>query len=571
MRAGLWLGIFFCCLCAGLSALKHRAGGRFRGFSEILVFAIFGAVLMRTAWVCDDAYFTIRSIDNFLHGYGMRFNVDERVQAYTHPLWMILLTAFISLTREVCFTPMIVSLFISTGALLVVWRFVASSSAAFVVGGITLLLSSSFIDFSSSGLENPLTHLLLAAFYALILAAAAEKEDSKIKYFQYLAALTGGLVVVNRMDLSLLLGPALLVLFATARGRAKIGVAVAACTPLLLWVLFSIIYYGYPFPNTAYAKLGTGEDSRNLFFQGFFYAKASFQHDPVGILVALVGIGVGLASKRTANVSLVLGMILYALYTIKVGGCFMVGRFFTPVIFSAVLILSSEWGKIGLLGRVSWILAILTGALLSPLLPPNSGKGFASDGAKRYGAGIIDERSHYYSYKKTGFLHAAFDSGEFSTLFQERHERIKNVVEIETGTPPEQRIVPTWGLGMRGLASGPRVFIIDEVGLADPLLSRISAVKSEGAKKEGLRFRIGHARRKPPEGYYEAVVSGENKITDPQLRDFYNDVRLVTRGDLFTAARWSAIIRVNRDWPAKRDARMKKLGWSVSKIVRISH
>ena len=46
-------------------------------------------VLIRTAWICDDAYITFRTIDNFLHGFGLRWNVAERVQSFTHPLWLI--------------------------------------------------------------------------------------------------------------------------------------------------------------------------------------------------------------------------------------------------------------------------------------------------------------------------------------------------------------------------------------------------------------------------------------------------------------------------------------------------
>ena len=38
----------------------------------------------------DDAYITFRAIDNFFDGYGLRWNIDERVQVYTHPLWMML-------------------------------------------------------------------------------------------------------------------------------------------------------------------------------------------------------------------------------------------------------------------------------------------------------------------------------------------------------------------------------------------------------------------------------------------------------------------------------------------------
>ena len=51
--------------------------------------ALFGVVLVRTAWLCDDAYINFRTVDNFLHGYGLRWNVAERVQTFTDPLWVL--------------------------------------------------------------------------------------------------------------------------------------------------------------------------------------------------------------------------------------------------------------------------------------------------------------------------------------------------------------------------------------------------------------------------------------------------------------------------------------------------
>ena len=52
--------------------------------------ALFTYVFIVNAWVGDDAYITFRTVDNFVNGYGLTWNTSERVQAYTHPLWMFL-------------------------------------------------------------------------------------------------------------------------------------------------------------------------------------------------------------------------------------------------------------------------------------------------------------------------------------------------------------------------------------------------------------------------------------------------------------------------------------------------
>ncbi len=59
-----------------------------------------GVAVLRAAWLSDDSYITLRTIDNFWNGYGLRWNVIERVQTFTDPLWMLLLAAAYGVTRE---------------------------------------------------------------------------------------------------------------------------------------------------------------------------------------------------------------------------------------------------------------------------------------------------------------------------------------------------------------------------------------------------------------------------------------------------------------------------------------
>ena len=62
--------------------------------------ALFVVVLVRTAWLSEDAYFTFRSVENWVYGYGARWNVNERVQVYTHPLWFGLMSILFFITRH---------------------------------------------------------------------------------------------------------------------------------------------------------------------------------------------------------------------------------------------------------------------------------------------------------------------------------------------------------------------------------------------------------------------------------------------------------------------------------------
>ena len=57
-------------------------------------------IAFKNAWLCEDSFITFRVVDNVIHGYGPRWNTVERVQVFTHPLWMLALCAVDFVTRD---------------------------------------------------------------------------------------------------------------------------------------------------------------------------------------------------------------------------------------------------------------------------------------------------------------------------------------------------------------------------------------------------------------------------------------------------------------------------------------
>jgi arabinofuranosyltransferase len=72
------------------------------------------------------------------------------------------------------------------------------------------------------------------------------------------------------------------------------------------------------------------------------------------------------------------------------------------------------------------------------------------------------------------------------------------------------------------------------MGLCDPLLAR-------GPVADPSTGRVGHAARHAPDGYLESLRTGENRIRDPDLRAYYERLRLLTRGPIFRRERIAAI------------------------------
>ena len=135
-------------------------------FAVILILLIgFLTIITRRAWLNDDAYITFRTVDNLVNGFRLTWNTTERVQSYTHPLWMFMLSIPYFFTREIFYTAMAFSIAVSFTAILLFTFVIARSKLNAMIGLLILGFSNAFVDYSTSGLANPLTHLLMALFY----------------------------------------------------------------------------------------------------------------------------------------------------------------------------------------------------------------------------------------------------------------------------------------------------------------------------------------------------------------------------------------------------------------------
>ena len=86
-------------------------------FFLITAMLVLGSILVRNLWISDDSFITMRVVDNFLHGYGLVWNVGERVQVFTHPLWLFLLVPFAHSIHDPYYVLYIPSFLISLGAI----------------------------------------------------------------------------------------------------------------------------------------------------------------------------------------------------------------------------------------------------------------------------------------------------------------------------------------------------------------------------------------------------------------------------------------------------------------------
>jgi len=492
----------------------------------------FAWVLLRTAWVCDDAFISFRVVENAVSGHGLRWNIAERVQVFTHPLWLLLHIPLRAITGEIYHTSLALSAGLSLAAVgLLAWRVCSVAWA----GAVVLVLavgSSAFVDYSTSGLENPLTHLLLVVFF---LASLRSEPDSRTLLLQ---AGIAGLLTWNRLDTSLLAFPVLAVSVWRAGPRKAWRPVLAGLSPALGWFLFATVYYGHPFPNTAFAKLGAGTGSVELAGLAVRYASESLRNDPLTLLTVTVALLVAFARRR--HLGIACGIALYLLYVVRVGGDFMSGRFFTAPFVLALALIGAELTRPGSKRILTALALTVILGLAAGSVPLTSGPDYGKGKERLIDAyGVADERAYYF--RKSGWWNGA------GTVLAHDDKWFEATTAQHCGFP----LLIAGAIGFYGYTAGPDLHIVDYNALADPVLARLPAVENDllyldwYSKLEGkppaTERRIGHFLRNVPPGYTAYLLGDSSRFETAEMRRHVETVTLAVRGPLFSGERLKAV------------------------------
>ncbi len=487
------------------------------------------------AWVSEDAHITFRTIENFSDGHGLRWNVDERVQVYTHPLWLALITLAHAVTGEFYFTITGISLALSLCAYLMlarVWRDRPLLITLFVFA--PLVMSSAVTRYATSGFENPLTLFLYAVFASTILRAAPGTKVPLLKL-----ALIAALAAVNRLDSILLYLPVLCATLVRTPSIRACKQLLLGFAPLVGWLLFSLFYYGFALPNTALAKLSAEVPRAVYLSKGAGYLADLLRNDPVSgcvlalaVIVTVVAL-VRLRSQRDDEPSARLawlgaGIVLYSVYVIWIGGDFLSGRFWSAPVFASVPLCAAAvqfWGGFDRL-RSPQVAATVATLLIAYLVGTHW---LAGEIGNRFGGQILPLSTARAMLSRDLSWRPSDAAGVFQLVGAQMRDR---------AAAGERVVEPYPVIGFVGLEAGPGVTLIDTNALADPLLARLPPM-------ETTTIKIGHLERALPNGYLKARETGSVEGMDPSLGEYYEKLRLIIAGPLLDRERIETLIRFN--------------------------
>jgi arabinofuranosyltransferase len=532
----------------GADAASRRIAWAWTGLAWLpLVLVAYSLVVC--AWQSDDAFITFRTVKNAWEGHGLTWNPGERVQSYTHPLWMMVGLLCYGVAHELYFSTLAVSLILALAAAAMVARSAGGERVSGFLALALLASSGAFIDYSTSGLETALLAFLLVLF-ALVVSDERRTPEQRFTLLGAVAAAIG----LTRLDALAMVLPAMA--FAgwrvMPRRRAAPGL-LAWAGPLAAWELFSLIYYGSLVPNTALAKLNVLIPRIDLLRQAGFYYLDSLRHDPATLVTIAAAIGLVAWRGPATSRLLAAGIGLYLVYVVSIGGDFMSGRFFVAACAVAAALLASalsRWRRERAWPTGASVLApacVVCFLALWPHARWRSGADFGADfsvGDVMGHHGIADERAYYYP--STGLLRVL---GRWKEI-REKGLPIPPTRNSSMGEKFARSAEPArpWGqVGFFGYFSGEK-FIVDKMALCEPFLARIPYQPEK-------EWRIGHFERPFPAGFLESRQKGRTLISDPELAAAYDAVVLVTEGPLFDAARWREVWRVNTGFYAQAFAR----------------
>lgn len=495
----------------------------------VLIFA--ACTWYRYAWTFEDTFITFRVIDNFVNGFGLRWNTVERVQVFTHPLWLLLLTPVYALTHEVILSTAAVSAACTLITLVLlytsgIYRSSLTTSALILI----LFSTTTFPTYSSSGFENPLNHLLACLFSLFVLQGSLGRSP-------FTTSIVAALGMVTRLDTALFYLPSLL--STCISQRQSIPRILLGLVPLLLWEVFSLLYYGVLIPNTALAKVPHGVDTLTILRQGWTYFSDLVSKDLLAS--AIIGLAflqiLSTISRITLSnfreilqeplVVLNAGTILYCAYVVWIGGDYLSYRFWSlPLVTAAITgfywIERMDRSQPYVLSRFSLVSCLGIACAVQFFINITSSTTVTSIGDDRLNSFFAPLSLPAYISHKMNLDHAWRTSG------LELRKRAEALDAAGKTFVSEQSLI-----GIVGYYAGPHAHLVETYALTEPLLARLP---THGT------WRIGHFPREIPPGYLQWLTEGDASKLDPILETYLQILTKITREPIFSLSRLRLLI-----------------------------
>ena len=449
-------------------------------------------------WNSEDAFITFRVCRNLISGYGPVYNIDERVEAYTHPLWLAILSLSTLLTKSIELSAVWLGISFSCFGLLFgilggvkLFRKINNEESLYIpLGSYVIASLPPFWDFATSGLETGLTFLWLGVSF--FMTSSLLKNENKI----FIALLWFSFGPLIRPDLGIFwIGFSLLSIIIFSNflkekicfGKILIFILLTLLFPLS-YQIFRMGYFASLLPNPAFAKEAFGFNIK----QGFHYLLNTFipYFLFLPLLLAIIIILDFIKKNRSSfqkKIAIHIFFFILGLshtsYVVLIGGDFMHSRLLLPGLFSIFIsvpfITFKKPFQTFLIGStLTWCL--LCGIYLRIPYEGIGERGIANEREFYVSCAGVNNPVRIEDYRNCGLYGLGMNARKSSFFYHEN-------------------------MGIAGFIAGEKIHIFDRLGLADPIASRLE-IKERG--------RPGHEKDMPAEW---VIARLEGYFNDPKV------------------------------------------------------
>ncbi len=318
-------------------------------FWLLLICILFVIHALFLSCVAEDAYISFRYAENLIQGHGLVWNVGEPpVEGYTNFLWVILSALALVLGLPVPVFTQAVGIVSGIAIVFLTYlyaRRLLNLADYSLIPCLFLAVSGPFATWAASGMETN--------FFALCILTGcyffARFWQGRHYRYLYVTAIALLIATLTRPE-GFLIAAVLGILHLRFLYKSQENICKASLlslfiylVPFLIYFTWRFSYFGYPLPNTFYAKTGGGiyQYLRGGIYLGYFSAYFIF---PLLLPVFLWWWEKGTSFKSPApmgndtkpNIGMMSCLtlcVIYTMYIIFVGGDYMaMFRFFVPIL-----------------------------------------------------------------------------------------------------------------------------------------------------------------------------------------------------------------------------------------------
>ncbi|HTK82022.1 MAG TPA: hypothetical protein VL633_07000 [Bacteroidota bacterium] len=309
-----------------------------------------GMYASQLKFVNDDAFISFRYARNAVNGFGLVYNVGEKVEGYTNFLWTMLIAAGMKLQIEpVKFSEVLgIFFYLCTLSLFcaISWKLnPRRSSGLFVIPltAVCLAVHRDFSVYATSGLETSFYTFLISALFACMLFGRSRTSLLLSGFIVVLAMMTRPDGIIFLMASAF---------YVVLKRKNVAGNLFALFLPVVLLFLpywfWRYSYFGAFFPNTYYAK----SIDQAYYARGIWYVIVYVQTYYILLLIPVIGFIYLVRKIRSTSQTQTLNeswkefsegseshpfvlsalfILIQLFYVIRIGGDFMFARFLIPI------------------------------------------------------------------------------------------------------------------------------------------------------------------------------------------------------------------------------------------------